>query len=85
MNRNERSLLIAIALFGIAAITPLTSFGREAAPTLVRSEMPDWPQWRGPRRDGISEETGLLKILRTRWLGSLVFARQSPRYRIAFS
>ena len=20
----------------------------------------DWPQWRGPRRDGISEETGLL-------------------------
>jgi outer membrane protein assembly factor BamB len=22
--------------------------------------MPDWSQWRGPRRDGISEETGLL-------------------------
>src|SRR5215468_9438867 len=21
----------------------------------------DWPQWRGPRRDGISTETGLLK------------------------
>jgi outer membrane protein assembly factor BamB len=21
----------------------------------------DWPQWRGPRRDGVSEETGLLK------------------------
>src|SRR5687767_5611051 len=21
----------------------------------------DWPQWRGPRRDGISRETGLLK------------------------
>ncbi len=21
----------------------------------------DWPQWRGPRRDGISQETGLLK------------------------
>ncbi|HUT09050.1 MAG TPA: PQQ-binding-like beta-propeller repeat protein [Thermoguttaceae bacterium] len=29
-------------------------------PTLVRSAAPDWPQWRGPRRDGISEETGLL-------------------------
>jgi outer membrane protein assembly factor BamB len=22
---------------------------------------PDWPQWRGPRRDGMSAETGLLK------------------------
>src|SRR5688572_17382451 len=21
----------------------------------------DWPQWRGPNRDGISQETGLLK------------------------
>src|SRR4051812_5774825 len=21
----------------------------------------DWPQWRGPQRDGISKETGLLK------------------------
>src|SRR2546429_448989 len=21
----------------------------------------DWPQWRGPKRDGISQETGLLK------------------------
>ena len=21
----------------------------------------DWPQWRGPKRDGISAETGLLK------------------------
>jgi hypothetical protein len=21
----------------------------------------DWPQWRGPRRDGISQETGLLQ------------------------
>jgi outer membrane protein assembly factor BamB len=22
----------------------------------------DWPQWRGPQRDGISQETGLLKV-----------------------
>ena len=21
----------------------------------------DWPQWRGPRRNGVSSETGLLK------------------------
>ena len=28
--------------------------------TLIRSDAPDWPQWRGPRRDGVCEETGLL-------------------------
>jgi outer membrane protein assembly factor BamB len=26
----------------------------------VASVEPDWPQWRGPRRDGISKETGLM-------------------------
>ncbi|MCU0913843.1 MAG: PQQ-like beta-propeller repeat protein [Planctomycetes bacterium] len=26
---------------------------------LMAPPEPDWPQWRGPRRDGISEETGL--------------------------
>ena len=60
MNRIEQDLWIAIVLFGMAAITPLTALGQDAAPALVRSEMADWPQWRGPRRDGISEETGLL-------------------------
>jgi outer membrane protein assembly factor BamB len=28
--------------------------------TLVRSDAPDWPQWRGPHRNGICEEKGLL-------------------------
>ena len=29
---------------------------------LVTAQTPgDWPQWRGPNRDGISKETGLLK------------------------
>ena len=28
---------------------------------LVPSPEPDWPQWRGPRRDGISPATGLAK------------------------
>ena len=32
-----------------------------AAPAPVRSAAPDWPQWRGPCRDGISAETGLLQ------------------------
>ena len=27
---------------------------------LIASLEPDWPQWRGPRRDGISDENGLL-------------------------
>ncbi len=27
----------------------------------VATHAADWPQWRGPRRDGISQETGLLK------------------------
>ena len=28
---------------------------------LIASPEPGWPQWRGPRRDGISEEKGLLQ------------------------
>ena len=28
--------------------------------TLIPSQEPGWPQWRGPRRDGISDEKGLL-------------------------
>jgi outer membrane protein assembly factor BamB len=29
---------------------------------LIASPEPDWPQWRGARRDGISSETGLLPV-----------------------
>ncbi|HYW79993.1 MAG TPA: PQQ-binding-like beta-propeller repeat protein, partial [Thermoguttaceae bacterium] len=39
---------------------PLMATAQESAPALVRSDMQDWSQWRGPRRDGISNETGLL-------------------------
>src|SRR5205814_9261124 len=28
---------------------------------LIASREPGWPQWRGPRRDGISDEKGLLQ------------------------
>src|SRR5436190_12569220 len=28
---------------------------------VVRARADDWPQWRGPNRDGHSKETGLLK------------------------
>jgi len=40
--------------------TCFTSAAQAEVGTLVRSAAPDWPQWRGPRRDGISDETGLL-------------------------
>jgi hypothetical protein len=42
----------------------LTSLSLAAAGphhTLIRSPEPGWPQWRGPYRDGISDETGLLQ------------------------
>lgn len=33
-----------------------------AADGLIRSPEADWPQWRGPYRDGYSAETGLLSV-----------------------
>lgn len=44
-----RRLLTAAALFAVCTAVP------GAAPDT------DWPQWRGPNRDGVSTETGLLK------------------------
>ena len=39
----------------LCAFALLTSTARSTAPTA------DWPQWRGPLRNGLSSETGLLK------------------------
>jgi len=47
-----------------AALALLAAAGpKEPPPTgrLIASPEPGWPQWRGPRRDGICEETGLLQ------------------------
>ena len=45
--------LAALCLcFSTAAVT--------TTPLIERSDS-DWPQWRGPERDGNSKETGLLK------------------------
>ncbi len=41
--------------------TANTSSAEDAASSLVRASESGWPQWRGPRRDGISEEMGLLQ------------------------
>jgi len=42
----------------ISTITPPTA--AIAGDGLIASSEPGWPQWRGPRRDGISDEKGLL-------------------------
>ena len=60
MNRAKLPFWITTSFVIVTLIIPLIAFGQEAGPVLVRSEMPDWSQWRGPRRDGISDETGLL-------------------------
>jgi outer membrane protein assembly factor BamB len=66
-----RSVIICLLLAPVIAIgkpsfskttmtfSPLTA-ATMAADGLIASPEPDWPQWRGPRRDGISDETGLL-------------------------
>lgn len=60
MMRNRKSQavqVLAIALSGIIA----TALHGAIAWAQVPSKLGDWPQWRGPNRDGISVETGLLK------------------------
>jgi len=42
-----------------ASLSPLTVTS-SPADGLIASPEPDWPQWRGARRDGISDEKGLL-------------------------
>lgn len=46
----------------IVAILAVAAPATQAPPgKLVASKEPGWPQWRGPRRDGISDEKGLLQ------------------------
>ncbi len=55
---------LALTLVGLAptASTPTFASSENAgeAASLIASPEPGWPQFRGPRRDGISDERGLL-------------------------
>jgi outer membrane protein assembly factor BamB len=53
-----RALITALAVGAFCAIPSLPALATETR--LVRSPEPDWPQFRGPYRDGISSERGLL-------------------------
>ncbi len=69
---HRMALTVGIALFlpavaSSAAATRLKPSERAAMTAsasvparLIPSPEPGWPQWRGPRRDGICDETGLL-------------------------
>ncbi len=60
MNRLKwRSKSTTAAILMVLSI-PLMASGQESGPALLRADTPGWSQWRGPQRDGISKETGLL-------------------------
>ncbi len=57
MTRPSRTggLLVMLCL-----LAPVALAAQDVSEGLIASPEPDWPQWRGPRRDGISDEKGLL-------------------------
>ncbi len=46
---------------GLLVLLALASSGASEDGKLIASKAPGWPQWRGPRRDGISDEKKLLQ------------------------
>lgn len=63
MNRALHAPLLCGAAFAawffVGALTQLQA--EEVSGKLVSSAEPGWPQWRGPRRDGVSDEEGLMR------------------------
>ena len=49
-------VLVGLVVFGACGAATAAD-----AAKLIASPEPDWPQWRGPRRDAVSTETGLLE------------------------
>ena len=65
-NYRKSRILVNTGFFVISclltvSIITLIPTSLSAADGLISSPEPDWPQWRGPRRDGISNEKGLLQ------------------------
>lgn len=58
MNHRQTISIFAAVTAGLLALGAV-GFG-QTADGLIASPEPGWPQWRGPRRDGISDEKGLL-------------------------
>ncbi len=56
-----RRVALASALWSMACNLGTPIEAQEPAGRTVASAVPGWPQWRGPRRDGISGERGLLQ------------------------
>lgn len=55
-----RYLFVQIGIAWLAAWGRAGAADVPAADGLIASPEPGWPQWRGPRRDGVSAEKGLL-------------------------
>ena len=58
----SRLLPLAVAAWLCCAALPSSSPLRAAGAELIASAEPGWPQFRGPRRDGLSDERGLLGV-----------------------
>jgi len=54
------AILCLILAPAFAGEEPSSSIAAPPAAGLIASPEPGWPQWRGPRRDGVSDEKGLL-------------------------
>ena len=53
-------ILTVLSLLVLPAASCAESPVPPAGDGMIASPEPDWPQWRGPRRDAVSGETGLL-------------------------
>ena len=56
----SRPLVVAVIGVLAGAVPPGSSSLRAAGAELIASAEPGWPQFRGPRRDGLSDERNLL-------------------------
>jgi len=56
----KRQLILVLAM--VVVMLWAGSVFANLADGLIASEEQGWPQWRGPRRDGISDEKGRLYL-----------------------